>query len=112
MFYHLFKQLQEWGIDLPGGGMFNYLTFRSSMAIILALIIVITFGKHIIQFIKSKQIGEDIRDLGLEGQLSKKGTPTMGGLIILLAVLLPTLLFGRLNNIYVILMIVSTIWLG
>lgn len=92
--------------------MFNYLTFRSSMAIILALIIVITFGKHIIQFIKSKQIGEDIRDLGLEGQLSKKGTPTMGGLIILLAVLLPTLLFGRLNNIYVILMIVSTIWLG
>ncbi len=92
--------------------MFNYLTFRSSLAIILALIIVITFGKSIIKFIKSKQIGEEIRDLGLEGQLSKKGTPTMGGLIILLAVLLPTLLFGRLDNVYIILMIISTIWLG
>ncbi len=112
MFYHLFKELQAWGIDLPGGGMFNYLTFRSSMAVILALIIVITFGKPIIQFIKRKQIGEEIRDLGLEGQLSKKGTPTMGGLMILLAVLLPTLLFGRLDNIYVILMIITTVWLG
>ncbi len=112
MFYHLFKLLQDWGIDLPGGGMFNYLTFRSSMAIILALIIVITFGKPIINFLQRKQIGEIIRDLGLEGQLAKRGTPTMGGVIILLAVLLPTLLFGRLDNIYILLMIVTTIWLG
>ncbi len=112
MFYHLFKLLQDWGIDLPGGGMFNYLTFRSSMAIILALIIVITFGKSIINFLQRKQIGEQIRDLGLEGQLAKRGTPTMGGVIILLAVLLPTILFGRLDNIYILLMIVTTIWLG
>ncbi len=92
--------------------MFNYLTFRSSMAVILALIIVITFGKSIIALLQRKQIGEDIRDLGLEGQLNKKGTPTMGGLMILLAVLLPTLLFGRLDNIYIILMIITTLWLG
>ncbi|MFI3293180.1 MAG: phospho-N-acetylmuramoyl-pentapeptide-transferase [Rikenellaceae bacterium] len=112
MFYHLFKLLQERGIDLPGGGMFNYLTFRSSLAVILALIIVITFGKSIIGFLQRKQIGEQIRDLGLEGQLAKRGTPTMGGLIILLAILLPTLLFGRLDNIYILLMIVTTVWLG
>lgn len=112
MFYHLFRYLADMGIDLPGGGMFNYLTFRSSLAVILALIIVITFGKSIIAFLQRKQIGEQIRDLGLEGQLAKRGTPTMGGVIILLAVLLPTLLFGRLDNIYVILMIVTTIWLG
>ncbi len=112
MFYHLFKLLQERGIDLPGGGMFDYLTFRSSLAVILALIIVITFGKSIIGFLQRQQIGEEIRDLGLEGQLAKRGTPTMGGVIILLAILLPTLLFGRLDNIYIILMIVTTIWLG
>ncbi len=92
--------------------MFNYLTFRSSLAVILSLIIAITFGKSIIRFLQRKQIGEEIRDLGLEGQLQKRGTPTMGGIIILLAILVPTLLFGRLDNIYILLMIVTTIWLG
>ncbi len=112
MFYHLSKFLLDRGIDIPGGGMFNYLTFRSSLAVILALIIVITFGKPIIRLLQRKQIGEGIRDLGLEGQLKKQGTPTMGGLMILLAILLPTLLFGRLDNIYILLMIVTTVWLG
>ncbi len=112
MLYHLFKLLEEAGIDLPGGGMFNYLTFRSSMAIIVSLIIAITFGKSIIHLLQRRQIGEEVRDLGLEGQLQKKGTPTLGGIIILLAILVPTLLFGRLDNIYIIMMIVTTLWLG
>ncbi len=112
MFYHLFRLLQERGIDLPGGGMFNYLTFRSSLAIILSLIIAISFGKSIIRLLQRKQIGEEVRDLGLEGQLQKRGTPTMGGIIILLAILVPTLLFSRLDNIYILLMITTTIWLG
>lgn len=112
MFYHLFKLLEENGIDLPGGGMFNYLTFRSSLAVILSLVIAITFGKSIIRMLQLKQIGEEVRDLGLEGQLQKRGTPTMGGIIILLAILVPTLLFGRLDNIYILLMIITTVWLG
>ncbi len=112
MIYHLFKLLENHNIDLPGGGMFNYISFRAAMATILSLIIAISVGKVIIKMLQKKQIGEDIRDLGLEGQLKKKGTPTMGGIIILLAVLLPTLLFGRLDNVYIILMIVTTIWLG
>ncbi|MFI3319023.1 MAG: phospho-N-acetylmuramoyl-pentapeptide-transferase [Rikenellaceae bacterium] len=112
MFYHLYKLLDGMGIDIPGAGMFQYQSFRATMAVILSLIIVITFGKGIIHFLQRRQIGEQVRDLGLEGQLQKKGTPTMGGLIILMAILIPTLLFGRLDNIYVQLMLISTIWLG
>ncbi len=92
--------------------MFNYISFRSLMAIVTALILIIFVGKRIIALLQRLQIGEEVRDLGLEGQLAKRGTPTMGGLIILLAILVPVLLFGRLDNIYVILLIVSTIWLG
>ena len=111
MFYHLFKFLDE-AYNLPGSGMFQYISFRSSAAIIVALLIGIIFGRRIIDFLRSKQIGEEIRDLGLEGQLKKRGTPTMGGVIILLSILVPTLLFGKLDNIYVQLMLVSTVWLG
>ena len=92
--------------------MFQYISFRSAVAVILALLITIFFGRNIIRALQRHQIGEEIRDLGLEGQLSKKGTPTMGGVIILLAILVPMLLVGRLDNIYVILMLISTLWLG
>ncbi len=111
MLYHLFKYLDE-VYDLPGSGMFQYISFRAAAAIILSLLIVIIFGRRIIDFLRRKQIGEEIRDLGLQGQLQKKGTPTMGGVIILVAILVPMLLVGKLDNIYVQLMLVSTIWLG
>ncbi len=111
MFYHLFKYLDR-TCDLPGSGIFQYQSFRAAAAIILSLLIVILFGRRIIDYLHRKQIGEEIRDLGLEGQMQKRGTPTMGGIIILLAILVPTLLFGQLDNIYVQLMIVSTLWLG
>ncbi|WP_417016689.1 phospho-N-acetylmuramoyl-pentapeptide-transferase, partial [Alistipes sp.] len=111
MLYHLFKYLDE-VYDLPGSGMFQYISFRAAAAIILSLLIVIIFGRRIIDFLRRRQIGEDIRDLGLEGQLQKKGTPTMGGVIILLAILVPMLLFGKLDNVYVQLLLVSTVWLG
>ncbi len=111
MLYHLFKYLDE-AFDMPGAGMFQYISFRSAMAIIISLLIAIIFGRRIIDFLQRKQIGETIRNLGLEGQMQKKGTPTMGGIIILLAILVPTLLFGKLTNTYVLLMIISTIWLG
>ena len=111
MLYHLFKYLDE-VYDLPGSGMFQYISFRAAAAIILSLLIVIIFGRKIIDFLRRKQIGEEIRDLGLQGQLQKKGTPTMGGVIILVAILVPMLLVGKLDNIYVQLMLVSTIWLG
>ena len=111
MFYHLFKYLHE-AYDLPGSGMFQYISFRAAAAIILSLLIVIIFGRSIIDFLRRKQIGEDIRDLGLQGQLQKKGTPTMGGVIILIAILVPTLLLGKLDNVYIQLMLVSTVWLG
>ncbi|MBQ7297854.1 MAG: phospho-N-acetylmuramoyl-pentapeptide-transferase [Alistipes sp.] len=111
MFYHLFKYLDE-AYNLPGSGMFQYISFRAAAAIILALLIAIIFGRAIIDFLRRKQIGEDIRDLGLEGQIQKKGTPTMGGIIILLSILVPALLFARLDNIYIQLLLVSTVWLG
>lgn len=111
MLYSLFRYLDEM-YDVPGSGMFQYITFRSALAVILALLITIIFGRSIIRLLRRHQIGEEIRDLGLEGQLSKRGTPTMGGVLILLAVLVPTLLVGRLDNIYVQLMLVSTVWLG
>ena len=111
MFYKLFEYLNE-NTTLPGMRVGEYLSFRSAAAIITSLLISIFFGKRIIRFLRRQQIGEEIRDLGLEGQLSKKGTPTMGGVIILLAILVPMLLVGRLDNVYVILMLVSTLWLG
>ncbi len=111
MFYHLFRHLDA-AYNIPGSGMFQYISFRSVLAIILALLIVIVFGRSVIDFLRRKQIGEEIRDLGLEGQLQKRGTPTMGGIIILLAILVPMLLLGKLDNIYVQLMLVSTVWIG
>ena len=111
MFYSIFKYLDH-ATNLPGMGMFQYISFRSAAAIILSLLIAIVFGKRIINMLRRKQIGEDIRDLGLEGQLQKKGTPTMGGIIIILAVVVPVLLFGKLSNVYIQLMLVSTLWLG
>ena len=111
MFYSIFKYLDH-ATDLPGMGMFQYISFRSAAAIILSLLLAIVFGKRIINMLRRKQIGEDIRDLGLEGQLQKKGTPTMGGIIIILAVVVPVLLFGKLSNVYIQLMLVSTLWLG
>ncbi|MBR3886035.1 MAG: phospho-N-acetylmuramoyl-pentapeptide-transferase [Alistipes sp.] len=111
MLYSLFQYLDR-HFDMPGAGVFQYISFRSAVAVILALLITIFFGRSIIRALQRHQIGEEIRDLGLEGQLSKKGTPTMGGVIILLAILVPMLLVGRLDNIYVILMLISTLWLG
>lgn len=110
MLVELFKYLNS--LDFPGAGMFQYISFRSSIAFILAMFIATTIGKRIIAKLQRMQIGETIRDLDLEGQMSKKGTPTMGGIIILLAILIPVLLLTKLNNIYIILMIASTVWLG
>ena len=110
MLYYLFLYLNK--LDFPGAGMFQYISFRSALAVITSLAISLIFGKRIILLLQRKQIGETVRDLGLEGQLQKKGTPTMGGVIILASILIPTILFGDLTNVYVILMIISTIWLG
>lgn len=110
MLYYLFRYLDQ--LNVPGAGVFEYISFRSAMAVIVSLIISIYFGKKIIRFLQRKQIGEEIRNLGLEGQHQKKGTPTMGGLIIVLSIVIPTLLFARLDNIYVILMLITTVWLG
>ncbi len=110
MLYYLFQFLEKY--DFPGAGMFQYVTFRASMTALFSLIISIFVGKKIIDRLQKMQIGETIRNLDLEGQYSKKGTPTMGGIIIILAILISILLFGKLGNIYIILMIISTIWLG
>ena len=111
MLYHLFSYLDQ-TIDLPGAGMFNYISFRTGVAFIMALMLSTLFGRKIIDYLQKKQIGETVRDLGLEGQLSKKGTPTMGGIIIIIAILIPTLLVTNLTNIYIILMLITTVWLG
>ncbi|HQL70328.1 MAG TPA: phospho-N-acetylmuramoyl-pentapeptide-transferase, partial [Bacteroidales bacterium] len=110
MLYYLFNYLDQ--LDVPGAGVIQFITFRAAMTIITSLIISMLFGKKIIRKLQRLQIGEEIRDLGLEGQMQKKGTPTMGGLIILLSIILPVLLWAKLDNIYVILMLVTTIWLG
>lgn len=112
MLYHLFEWLNQEGIRVPGGGLFQFITFRAMMAILLSLIITMIFGKRIINFLKTKQIGEGVRDLGLEGEQLKKGTPTMGGIIILMGILIPTILFANLNKVYIWLILLSTIWLG
>lgn len=111
MLYYLFTYLRE-HFGLFGAGVFYYITFRAAMAIILSLIITTVLGKGLIRFLQRKQIGETIRDLGLQGETQKKGTPTMGGIIIIAAILIPTLLFARVWNVYIMLMLVSTIWLG
>lgn len=113
MLYYLYKYLHDTlHLKLAGMGLFNFITFRVAMAIILSLVISMLLGKRLIEFLRRKQIGETIRDLGLAGETQKKGTPTMGGLIIISAILIPTLLFARVANVYIVLMIVSTIWLG
>ena len=111
MLYHLFHYLDQ-HFDIPGGGLFNFISFRTGLAFILALLLSTMFGRRIIDYLQKKQIGETIRDLGLEGQMSKKGTPTMGGIIIIIAILIPTLLLASLTNTYVLLMIITTVWLG
>lgn len=110
MLYYLFEYLNQ--LDVPGAGVFQYISFRAGMAAFVSLLITITFGKNLISYLRRKQVGEDIRDLGLQGQMQKKGTPTMGGLIIIAAILIPTLLFAKIDNIYIILLIITTIWLG
>lgn len=111
MLYYLFEYLDRI-YDFPGAGVFQYISFRSGMAVILSLFITLISGRRIIRYLQKMQIGEVVRDLGLEGQMKKQGTPTMGGIIIIAAIVIPTLLFARLDNIYIILMLVSTIWLG
>ena len=108
MIYHLFNFLKDY--DIPGQGLFNYLSFRAILSFTIALLFSIIAGKRIIRWIQKKQIGEEIRDLGLEGQMQKKGTPTMGGIIIFLAIVIPVLLFADLTNIYIILLLVSAVW--
>src|SRR6201987_1329074 len=111
MLYYLFTWLHK-EYDFPGAGVFQYISFRAAMAIITSLVVSLLFGKRIIDMIRNKQIGETVRDLGLAGEKQKSGTPTMGGLIILAAIIIPTLLFAKLHNVYVILMLVTTVWLG
>ncbi len=111
MLYYLFTYLRD-TFHLTGAGVFNYITFRVAMAIIMSLVISMLMGKRLIAYLQRKQIGETVRDLGLQGEAQKRGTPTMGGMIIIAAILIPTLLFARILNVYIVLMLVSTIWLG
>lgn len=110
MLYYLFNYLDS--LNIPGAGLFDYISFRAGMALITSLIVSVFFGKKIINLLTRQQIGETVRDLGLAGQIEKSGTPTMGGIIILSAILIPTLLFAKLHNIYVITMLLATVWLG
>lgn len=111
MLFSLFEFLDQ-NYNIPGTGVFQYISFRAGMALIFSLFISMISGKRIIMFLQKKQVGEPVRDLGLEGQMKKQGTPTMGGLIILSAIVIPTLLFAKLNNIYILLMLIATLWLG
>lgn len=110
MFYQLFQYLER--MDLPGAGLFQYISFRAALTVITSLLISLFIGKRIINYLRRKQIGETVRNLGLEGQNQKQGTPTMGGVIIIASIVVPVLLFGKLDNVYVILMLITTIWLG
>ena len=110
MLNYLFEYLNQ--IDFPGAGLFQYISFRAGMAASLSLLITITFGEQLINMLRRYQLGESIRDLGLEGQMEKKGTPTMGGIIIISAIVIPTLLFAKLSNIYIILLVISALWMG
>ncbi|WP_423149050.1 phospho-N-acetylmuramoyl-pentapeptide-transferase [Rubrolithibacter danxiaensis] len=111
MLYYLFTWLDK-EFDFPGAGVFQYISFRTAMSIILSLIITTVYGSKLIKILRAKQVGETVRNLGLEGQMQKQGTPTMGGIIILLGILVPTLLFAKIENIYVTLMLITTIWTG
>ncbi len=111
MICHLFQYIDKF-YHIPGAGLFNFISFRAGVAFILALLVSTMFGRRIIDYLQKKQIGETIRDLGLEGQMSKKGTPTMGGVIIIMGILIPTILLAALNNTYILLMIITTVWLG
>lgn len=111
MLYYLFDYIER-AFDFPGAGLFQYISFRAGAAAVLSLVITISFGKSLINFLRKKQVGEEIRDLGLEGQVQKKGTPTMGGIIIIAAILIPTLLLAKLDNVYIILLVATTLWLG
>jgi phospho-N-acetylmuramoyl-pentapeptide-transferase len=111
MLYYLFEYLDK-TLEIPGTGVFQYITFRSALALILSLMISTIYGKKIITFLRNQQVGETVRELGLDGQAQKAGTPTMGGLIIIIAMLIPVLLLTKLNNIYIILLIVTTLWMG
>ena len=111
MLYHFFNYINQ-NFDFPGSGLFEFISFRAGMAVITSLVITLVFGGRLIKFLQRKQVGESIRDLGLEGQMVKAGTPTMGGVIILAGIIVPTMLFAKLNNIYIQLMLVATVWLG
>ncbi|WP_396209572.1 phospho-N-acetylmuramoyl-pentapeptide-transferase [Flavobacterium sp.] len=111
MLYYIFQYLDK-TFDVPGAGVFQYITFRSALAFILSLLIATIYGKKIINYLRNQQVGETVRELGLEGQTAKAGTPTMGGIIIILATLIPVFLLAKLNNIYIILLIMTTIWMG
>jgi phospho-N-acetylmuramoyl-pentapeptide-transferase len=111
MLYHLFDYLDS-AFDIPGTGVFQYISFRAGMALIFSLFITMISGRRIIGYLRKMQVGETVRDLGLQGQMDKQGTPTMGGIMIIAAIVFPTLLFAKLNNIYILLMVVSTLWLG
>ena len=110
MFCYLFDYLSS--LDIPGMGVFRYISFRSSLSFISSLLIATIIGRKIIDFLQKKQVGETIRDLDLAGQMAKKGTPTMGGIIIIISILIPVLCFAKLNNVYILLMIITTVWLG
>ena len=111
MLYYLFTYLNK-NYSIPGMGVIQYITFRMAMAVIVSLIVTTVYGRRLIDYLRYKQVGETVRNLGLEGQMQKAGTPTMGGLIIILGILIPTLLFAKLDNVYIILMLVTTVWLG
>ena len=111
MLYYLFTWLGK-QYDTPGAGLFQFISFRTAMAVILSLILTTVYGSRLIRLLRAKQVGESVRNLGLEGQMQKQGTPTMGGLIILLGILLPTILFAKIDNTYIILMLVTTVWMG
>ncbi|MDB5000147.1 MAG: phospho-N-acetylmuramoyl-pentapeptide-transferase [Mucilaginibacter sp.] len=111
MLYYLFSYLNK-NYSIPGAGVFQYITFRMAMAVIVSLLVTTVYGRRLIDYLRFKQVGETVRNLGLEGQMQKSGTPTMGGIIILLGILIPTLLFAKLENIYIIMMLVTTVWLG
>ena len=112
MLYHLFHWFKEEGIRFPGSALFQFITFRILLAMLLSLFITMVYGKKLIRFLQMKQVGESVRDLGLPGEQTKKGTPTMGGIVIILAIIIPTLLLANLNKVYIRLMLVSTLWLG
>src|ERR1700748_273094 len=111
MLYYLFNYLEK-NFSIPGAGVFQYITFRMAMAVITSLIVTTVYGRRLIDYLRFKQVGESVRNLGLEGQMQKAGTPTMGGIIIILGILVPTLLFAKLENVYVLMMLGTTIWLG